>query len=249
MIPQDLFSDVLRTLGNLGAAESEPAAEDTEVCRRGLNRMLGNWNTRRRNAYYIREQSFAFAVAREYYTIGPVGGGANFEVTAGNRPLKIETAKLVLTNSDPPIENLMAVINQDQYKRIAIPKLASTYPSTLYYQPTFPNGTLRIFPAYPTETTFELKLSWWNQFLTVAAADVTVDVPLPDGAEGAIMWNLSVEMYPLFPKRSDIAFITERADKYLADWQSLNVPPPVISSNDGMRQGGGGFDVFTGNYL
>lgn len=248
MIPQDLFSDVLRTLGSMGAAESAPAAEDAEVCRRGLNRMLGNWNTRKRNAYYIREQSFPFAVAREYYTIGPTGGGANFIVSAGNRPLKIETAKMVNTSTDPYTEYLMGVINQDQFKRIQSPALPGSFPSVLYYQPTFPNGTLRIYLSYPTSTSFELKLSWWNQFLTVAATDVTVDVPIPDGVESALMWSLCEEVYPLFPKKSDIAFIMERAGKARADMQSLNVAPPVISSNDGMGRGGSGFDIFTGNY-
>lgn len=244
--PIDIFSDVLRTLGSLGAAESAPSAEDTEVCRRGLNRMLGNLNTRRRNAAYIREQSFPFTVARDSYTIGPTG---NFVVSAGGRPVRIETAKMVNTSVSPYSEYLMPVINQDQYKRIEVPAMVGSFPSTLYYQPTPTNGTLRIYPAYPTERTFQLKLSWWDQFLTVAAGAESTDVAMPDGQEAAIMWNLCVEMYPLFPKKSDIAFIIDRAGKMLADWQSLNVAPPVVSANDGMnRSGGSGFNVFTGNY-
>lgn len=240
-----MFTDALRLLGIMGAGESAPTAEDTEVCRRALNRMMGQWNTRKRYAYYIRQQSFEFVNSQASYAIGTAANDADFVVSAGGRPNKIESANLVMTNSDPVVQMPLRIINFDQYDAIQIPALSSEFPNTLYYQPTFPNGTLWFWPAYPSETTFEVNLAWWNQFLTVALGEESVDVPLPDGYEDAIVLSLAERLYPMFPKRSDIAEIKMQAGNARGNIQSLNVPPPVISSTDGIGSRGSGFDWMT----
>ena len=243
--PVDMFTDSLRILGILGSGEAEPVAEDTEVCRRTMNRMLGQWNTRKRYAYFIRQQSFAFVNSQESYSIGTAANAANFVVSSGGRPNKIESAQIVFTNASPPLQMNMKIINFDQYQRIQIPALSSEFPNTLYYQPTFPNGTLWFWPAYPSETTFEVNLAWWNQFLTVAQGDESTDVPLADGYEDAIVLSLAEKLYPAYPKRSDIAEIKRQAGDARANIQSLNVPPPVISSTDGISNRGSAFDWVT----
>lgn len=243
--PLDIFTDALQLLGIMGAGESAPTAENTEVCRRAFNRIMGQLNTRKRNAYFIRQQSFEFANSQASYSIGTEDNGADFGVSSGGRPNKIESANLVMTNSDPVIQTPLRIINFDQYDQIQIPALSSEFPNTLYYQPTFPNGTLWFWPAYPSETTFEVNLAWWNQFLTVALGQESVDVPLPDGHEDGIVLKLAVKLYPVFPKRSDIEEIKRQASEAWGNIQSLNVPPPVISSTDGIASRGYGFDWVT----
>lgn len=232
--PTEIFTATLRVLGIMGAAESTPSGEDGELCRTTFNRMMGQWNTRGRNAYFIRQQSFAFSVARETYSIGTAANSANFVVTAGARPAKILSAQLVMTDVDPPVQINMAVINQDQYQLITIPELASQFPNILYYQPTFPNGTIRPWPAFPTETAFELNLQWWNQLLTVAVADVGTELSLPDGYEEAAVMSLAEKLWLAYPKRTNLDELKRQARRARADIQGLNISPPKINTTDGL---------------
>lgn len=247
--PIQWFTDALQLLGTIGSGESAPVAEDAEVCRRTLNRMLGQWNTRKRNAYYIRTQSWAFATAKEEYTIGAAADTPDFAVTAGGSPNRIESASVIFTDIDPNNKLQLAVINFDQYDRIQIPTLPSIFPNALYYKRTFPNGTLKPWPAFPSFTSYKLFLAWWNQFVAVAAADIAVDVPLPDGWDAAIVLNLAVSLYPAFPKKTDIEELKRQAGDALGDVQSLNVPPPTINSTDGIGRAGGGFNYRTRQFI
>lgn len=242
MTPSDLFTATLQTLGIMGAAESAPNAEDTELCRVRFNMLIGQFNTRRRYAWYIREQNFAFTTSQVSYTIGAAANSPDFVVTAGGRPVKLESAQLVLTDVTPHVQINMAIINQDQYQLITMPEMSARFPIVLYYQPTYPNGTIKPWPALPTALTYELNLQWWNQLTTITTADLATDLVYPDGYDVAMMFSLAELLYPVFPKRSDIEDIKRQARKARAAVQSVNVPPPKIQTTDGISSGPASFN-------
>lgn len=249
--PVDLFRGALETLGVLGAAATAPRAEDTDLCVRRYNSMVTRWNTRRRNSSAMQEESFAFTTARLSYTIGASTNSPapNFSVSRGNAPTNIYAAQLVLTNVTPNVQLQLAVINVDQWQEITIPSLPSTFPNTLYYvRPGLGtlNGTLRPWPSYPTATSYQLNLSWWNQMPLIAITDVTTPIALPDGVEEAVILSLAERLWLMFPKRTDLEELKRQARLARADMQSPNVPPPKISTNDGLEnQKASGFNWLT----
>ena len=233
--PTEIFTAALENLGAIGAGESAPSGEDGEVCRKTFNRLVGQWNRRLRNAQFIRQQAFLFDTSQETYSIGAAADTPDFEVASGGAPLKILAASVVYTNVSPNVEQKMRVINWDLNALITIPELSSSFPNTLYYQPTFPNGTLRPWPAFPTETAFELKLWWANQFTTVAVADVGTTLDLPQGAEEALSLTLAEKLWLKFPKRTSLEELSRQARLARADFQSNNAPPPAIDTADGVQ--------------
>jgi hypothetical protein len=251
LAPIDLFGDALRVLGILGAAESAPNAEDTELCRRTYNKIIGRWNTRRRFSSFTREEAFTFGTAKQTYTIGATDNvpTPDFVVSRGNAPASILAAQIVMTGlSGPNVQLPLAVINQDQWVLITIPALPATFPNTLYYiRPgggTL-NGTLRPWPSFPTATTYQLDLSWWDQLLEVSADDLTTPIPFADGYDAALTFTIAEWLYGSFPKKSDIAWITSMARAARADIQSVNVPPPKIDTTGGAQGRPSGFNWLT----
>ena len=99
------------------------------------------------------------------------------------------------------------------------------------------NGTLRPWPSFPTATTYQLNLSWWNQTIPLLGTDITTPVGLPDGYEEALTLTMAEKMYLSFAKRTDLAELSRQARLARADVQSPNVPPPKIDTTDGIESG------------
>jgi hypothetical protein len=242
---EDILTTALQLLGIMGAGESSPAAEHTALALKMFNQLVGQWNTRKRLAFCQRTQSFAFTTAKQSYTIGATANAPDFIVSSGERPARIESANLVMTNGANDVLVPCTVILVDQYDEIAIPSLASSYPQVIYYQPSWPNGTIYPYPAFPTETSFELSLTWWQQLLAVALADIGSAISAPFGYDRAFSLSLAIALYPMFPKRSDIEELKRQERMAIADISSLNVQPPKIGTTDGVQ--GDGVGLF--NYL
>lgn len=227
--PADIFRNALLDIG-IGTSFQAQAPEDIELARVKFNRMLGQWNLRQRMAYFIRTQAFTFSTSAQSYTLGTAANGATFQILAGTqRPIKILRAKLVLVASTPDEEIELPVINLDQYANIPAPALSSTVPTRLYYQPTFPNGTLWPVP-YPTTTTNQLRLFFYNQLLEVAVADITTNVDMPPGLEDALTLSLSEALCLPFRKKVS-ADLRLQASKARALYGSINVTPPLVGTD------------------
>src|SRR5947208_11032513 len=98
-----IITSALRKLSVLGAAESAPNAEDTQLGLDELNELIEQSNLRKRNAFFQRSQAFTFGTSKQSYTIGESANTPDFTVSAGQRPARLEFAQLVLTNSTPNV--------------------------------------------------------------------------------------------------------------------------------------------------
>src|SRR6185369_7356571 len=251
--PVDIFRGALETLGVLGAAQTSPKAEDTDLCVRRYNSLVSRWNTRKRFASCIQEEAFTFTTSKDSYTIGAATNvpTPDFVVSSGNAPANLrEGVQLVMTGlSGPNVQLQLAVINQDQWQQISIPQLSATFPNTIYYiRPgggTL-NGTIRPWPAFPTATNYQLDLSWWNQMAQISISDITTPIALPDGYEEAVILSLAERLWLSFPKRTDLTELQRQARLARADLQSVNVPPPKINTVGGAdRSKASGFNWLT----
>lgn len=184
-----IITNALLNIGVNGADRSAPNGEDTELALSHYNRMIGYLAARELGWYEVNE-AFTFSASQQSYTIGPSGGGADFIMTAaGVRPPKFDRAKLVLTAGTPDTEYELPIITTQQYANIAQPAQSALLPQVIYYQPTFPNGTLWPVP-YPTDTTNQLRLFWKNQLATVAIGNIAADIDMPSGVEDALTDDL-----------------------------------------------------------
>lgn len=246
--PTVIFTNALTDLGRIATGGSGTAA-DLELCRLHFNRMLGQWNTQRRFAYYIYNQAFTFSASQQSYTLGTSANSANFVITAGTeRPVKIERARLVTVASTPDSESEIPVLDYDQYANISSPAGSATVPSVVYYQATYPNGTLWPVP-YPTVTTNKLRLFWWIQLVSVASGDVGTNVNLPPGYEDAITLSLMESICMPFGLKIS-QDLKERARMSRLNIAALNSKPPMMRTDYPTSPSGSRIiNPRTGNYV
>ncbi len=247
----DIITSALRKLGVLGAGHSAPGGEDTQLGLDTFNEIAEHINLRKRGAFFLRNQNFPFGTSKQSYSIGTAANAADFVVAAGDRPVKLELAQVVDTSVTPNITITNGtVMDYLQYIRVInIPALAMQFPLIVAYQATVPNGTIWPYPAFPTMTSYQLSLTWWNQFETVAIADISTPLVLPMGYRRGLPLKLAIALWPSFPKRTDLEELKRQERQIWTDLDSLNVAPPNISSTDGIGTQGGGFDYRSRTWL
>lgn len=185
--PVTIFTNACIDLGRMGIGESAPSAPDLALCLVHYNRLVSRWTAQGRMSYYERNQAFTITTSQQSYSFGP--SGADFTFSGGVRPPTINRAKLVLTASSPNSEIELPVIYKQSYDGLAIPAQSGTEPYCLYYQPTYPNGTIWPVP-YPTTTSNKIRLFWDAQLGVIAMAAIGTDIDMPPALEDALTFTL-----------------------------------------------------------
>jgi hypothetical protein len=239
---KDLLRSSFRCIGSLGVGFGYSPSELVDGLF-VLNAMLDSWVTDELNAYCTLTQSFEFGVVQDSYSIGP---GGDFDT---GRPVKLldPAVYLVMTNPAQPLHLPLKIINTTQFEEIALPLTASTIPQRLYYNPTYPLGTLKLWPVV-VNTTDKLLLSAW-QPIAGNLTDQDAVFSVPPGYLDAVRYQLAVRLAmewdkPLKPGVEKLAI------EALAKIQRLNAPTPQMDVNGGVmpaRSGYGYFNRLTGD--
>ena len=176
----DLITDAAREVAILGTRETLGSAAAAEGLRR-LNRMLESWRNERLMCYQLVEENFALTANKRNYTIGPTGA----DLTTA-RPLEILRPCFVReSNTDYPL----TPISKDGYGRVVSKStVTSNYPEWLYYESSFPNGEIFLYPVPSAANTLFINSLKEIQSFT----SLTTQVALPPGYEEAIVYNLGI---------------------------------------------------------
>jgi hypothetical protein len=151
-----------------------------------LVRLFDNWNAERAGVYANRLTTHTLTPALNPHTIGPTT--ATFTVT--QRPVSIEWANLVISGVRYPL----TLRGSQWWAAIPIPALSTSMPSDLHYEPTWPNGSLYLYPV--PDTAYGLEL-----MTRLVLADLGLDdtVSLPPGYRDAIILTLGEMIALTYP--------------------------------------------------
>jgi hypothetical protein len=218
----DLISDSLTEIDAYGIGQTIEAAV-LSLAQRRLNALLDAWKTARRYAYVINDVSYTLTTSKASYTIGR-GSGADF---TADRPVKLERANLIRVADDPDSRWPLEVIEVALYADIPVPADTAEEPSVIYFQPTFPNATIRPWPT-PTVVTNKVELFTWNQLSAIS--NLSTALSFPPGYYLALMYSLAEDLSgPMSkPISNDLARKARNARALIA---SLNSKPPRITSD------------------
>lgn len=188
---RDLFTDALLDLGVLAAGEVA-AAGDIDNCLRAQNRVLDQWAASRLTIYQQLRTTWTIVSGTSAYTVG-TGGTVNIA-----RPSFIEHVRFQDTSTSPVVEFWMGRMTDDDYAAQSIKTLQSTLPQQWYYNPTFPLGTLTLWPT-PTSSTLQGVLYSAGPAVT-EVTDISATVSLPPGYRRLIVKGLAVEVAPSYQR-------------------------------------------------
>lgn len=177
---RDLVTDALRELGILNA--SDPAnGDDADFGLRKLNRLLDLWNSDRQCVYADAITTYTLTASLNPHTIGP--DSATF--TVAQRPQSLDAAHLVISGIRTPLRMRDAV----WWLALPVPTLTAQRPTDLYYEPSWPNGSLYLYPVTSAANSLEL-------LTRVVLGSLTLNdtFTLPPGYQDAVTLTLAEDL-------------------------------------------------------
>ena len=187
----DIIADALIEIGMLAPGET-PDPETGQWAFRKINYLLDTWATKKNYVYAQNLAIYTLVPNQSPHFIGPAPG-AQFSVP--QRPVKIVRATVILNNTPQPFVSIPLTLRDEQWwMENTIQQLSSSQPTDLYYNPTFPNGSLFFWPI-PT-TAYQTQLETWAllaQFdsITDPIGGPGAALTIPPGYRNALMLSLA----------------------------------------------------------
>lgn len=226
MTKRDILAETAVELGVLDPGDTLGGRE-ADTLGKKFDRLIDRWNAKRAAVYADRFDTFTLTANLSPHTIGPTG---TWVMT--KRPVSIEGASLLITGGSQTIYKPITIRDQPWYDAQRVPALASTWPRDLFYNPTWPNGTIYFFPV--GNTAYQVRVL---SRLILSALALDDDFDLPPGYRDAITLTLTEDSAEAMGK--DLSSRTvQRASEARALIFGNNTAPPRIATRDaGMPRG------------
>lgn len=196
MFGNDVITDALLLHGIIYAGQSITSAPFSAsalaLCQTELNNMLAEWNAQGLAVFSVVKSTFTLSSGTADYSIGP---GATINQA---RPEKIESWAVIDTsyasNGGSPVDSkTFALMAEDR-------SLQSALITMLNYDAAYPTAMIHLYPIPNNAATLELWV--WEQFSAITDFVATA-LAFPPGYLKAIVYNLAVDLAPLFGRQID----------------------------------------------
>lgn len=231
MTKRDILTDAAVELGVLDPGDTLGDRE-AYTLEQKFDRLLDRWNAKRQAVYADRFDTFTLTASLSPHTIGPTG--ATWTMT--QRPVSIEGASVLVPSGSQTVYQPITIRDRQWYDAQRVPSLvAALWPRDLFYNPTFPNGTLYFFPV--TSGAYQVRLL---SRLQLAALALSADFTMPPGYRDVVVWSLAEAALTSFAVGGeDAARIADEARKARGDVFGNNTQPPRLATRDaGMPRSG-----------
>jgi hypothetical protein len=234
---QTIITAAMQEINAVAPGES-PTATELAFGLDKLNRLVDGLNAERLAIPTVNFAQYTLVPNLSPHTIGPSGNSPTPTfICSGTRPTKIVGANLVINTSTPSYSITLNIRDADWWLMQSVQGLTTTYPTDLYYEPDWANGSLYFWPV-PT-TAYPVQLETWSNLGTFSTLSSVFT--LPPGYWDMIVYNLAVSLLPSYGKASDAnaQVLISEARKTKASIKSLNAVPPRIATGGGGLPSGG----------
>lgn len=189
---RDICQDALFELRALAPDTDSTDERLTQFVLSRLNQLVDQWNATRELVYCQIIQDFTFTPAKQDYTIGPSTNipAPDFAV-AGNRPVSIEKANLVINNVSPTVTQNIHIRSYQWWMGLTVQAITTNYPTDLYYEPNWPLGILHFWPV-PT-LNYGLQMTYR---VVLPSFGVNTAFSMPPGYQKALTLTLAEDIAP-----------------------------------------------------
>ena len=172
------------------------------------------------------------------YTVG-TGGTVNVV-----RPVYIDSVAFQDTSPTLTTEYPLSSLTNDAYDGIVLKTITSPFPTAYFYNPTFPLGTLTLWPK-PTSTTLQGCL--YSPVAVPSFPALTTVVSLPPGYEEYLTTTLALRLATPYGRQIDPS-LRERQMEARAIVKRSNTVLQDLSFDAGALQGSnrGAWSIYTG---
>lgn len=217
-----LITGSMRLIEAVASGETPTTDEQTDALA-VLNQLLESWSLQGLAVYRRDLTPYTTVAGQASYSIG---AGEEWD---GARPMTIKGAYATVNDVDYPVDPMTT----QQYADLTDKDEQAEIPDGVYYDATYPNGTVYLFPVPSTAITVTLVID--EQLSSLASVSTTIS--FPPGYERALRYALAVELAPEFGKTPS-PIVVQNALDALALIKSTNQQPTYLTF-DGMVTGGG----------
>ena len=190
----ELITTAHRIIGALGKGRALNASEEADGLER-FKQMMASWSLDEHNLMFYTKISKDLSIDSSGIEIGD---GAAWDE---ERPEWIESGYTNATGIETPLK----VIGKGEYDSIGDKGIVGA-PIYLFYDRTFPNGTLFLYPCSNGTITVTLRAAM--QLSGAYALDSADDLVLPSSYEEAITYGLAFRLAPEFDRQLDAMTIS-----------------------------------------
>lgn len=230
---RDLINGSLRLINVLAEGETASANQHSDALS-VLNQMIESWSLENLIIYSTTREEFTLTVSDGSYTIGSSG---DFNTT---RPVEIERAMIEDQSNTPTMEYPLELITPRQWAEITTKDLSSSIPTKLYYDPTYPLGTLNLWPVPSVAN----KLVLYSKKALTEFTSINNTISLPPGYMKALRFNLAVELAPEYGKEASQTVVSIAVDSK-GNIKRKNIKP-IYLKTDMATTGNRTFNIYTG---
>ena len=188
-----------------------------------LNRLLDDWNVEAAGAYVIEFPTFTYTPGLSPHTIGPTG-----TFVMDPRPTDLLGANTITGSGASAVRYPITLKDADWWRSVLVPGWGTNYPTGVYYDPSWPNGSLYYWPVPSAALTAELEVR--GTFAQVTDAST---IWLPPGYRNAVTLTLAEMITPAFGGAAQLSPITkEKAQEARGRIFGNNVEMPRIDTAD-----------------
>lgn len=236
---ENLIKESLMEINAHAPGESLPS-EIASFALSKLNEILDAWNADGLMPYTVEFNEYTLTPNLQPHTLGPTA--ATFTVT--QRPVHIASGAIILSTSTPNVHCPLRIRDKDWWGSLSVPALASSIPSDLYYSPTFPNGSIYLWPK--PNTAYGLKIETWT--LLAQIANLATVINLPPAYKAALTLTLALRLCPANLKQPSALTLAEQM-KAMQKIVSLNCQSLRMGTRDyGIPGGEGRYNIRTGGF-
>lgn len=197
----DLAILALKDIGVLASNESMPAQDGADALA-AINSLIDQWAAERLMIYTVTRSTWTIVASTGQYT---VGSGADVNIA---RPVFLDdqAVRYQDTSLSPTTEYKLKKLTEHGWQQVPLKTQESDQPSWWYYNPTFANATLDLWPV-PTSSTLEGVI--YHPTAVSEFAALTTAVSLPPGYRRMIVKNLAMELAPSYGQAVNPLLMTQ----------------------------------------
>jgi hypothetical protein len=232
-----IITPALKEIGVLAAGETATSEDAADALSR-LNRLIDRLAAESSSIFYRTRTTWTISANDGEYT---VGSGANVNIA---RPVFVHQIGFIDTSTDPDTEYPLKMLTEDGYAAIPQKAQTSTFPQFAFYNPTYANATLTLWPV-PTSSTLSGVI--YHSTAVTSFATTSTSVSLPPGYEEALVTNLALLLCPQF-ERQPSPVLVQAARESMATLKRVNSRLSDLSFEAGALIGGNrhAFNIRTG---